>query len=157
YRLGPRDYHLTLLLEFQDDRVGEGAEVPFRYQLAGAHGLPIEGMWYTSTYRDAVIGMLDANGRNLVRTKEESMRVSVKLGGDAVPSPISGPHPDSVLYAGVQTQYFASVVVVDDKQPSASKGGIDPKLIVRWARPTKESAETKGILDFVKDGELTIK
>src|SRR5207249_4070914 len=59
YRLGPRDYHLTLLVEIEDTRSGADANVkaePFRYQLAGAHGLPIEGIWYTSTYRDGVIG-----------------------------------------------------------------------------------------------------
>ena len=48
-----------------------------RYQLAGAHGLPIEGVWYTSTYRDALIGMIDATG-NVWRHKEESARVSIK-------------------------------------------------------------------------------
>jgi YidC/Oxa1 family membrane protein insertase len=169
YRLAPRDYHLTLLIEIQDTRTGPEASskaAPFRYQLMGAHGLPIEGIWYTSTYRDAVIGMVDSRG-SLVRTKEDAMHISVKKGGDAVPDPPAPfekpvPWPGSsrgdsyLIYAGVTTQYFASVIAVDNKQPSEADGGGDGKQILRWARPTLESDETKGILKDWTDKDVLV-
>jgi len=148
YRLGPRDYHLTLILEIQDERRSNDGEItstPFRYQLAGAHGLPIEGFWYTNTFRDSVIGMVDSHG-SLWRTKEEAARVSTKRGGEAVPDPDSGKSDSFLQYAGVITQFFGSIIVVDNEQPPADQGGMDYKKILRWARPTSESAETKGKL-----------
>ena len=147
FRLAPHDYHLTLLIEIKDERKGTDGDtkpIPFRYQLAGAHGLPIEGVWYTSTYRDAVIGMVDAHG-NLWRTKEASMHISVKEGGELVDTQ----HVDSLQYAGAMTQYFGSIIAVDDEQPAAAAGGVDGKSILRSARPTLVTVETKGILkDF---------
>lgn len=142
YRLGPRDYHLILLLEIQNR--GDVKAAPFRYQLSGAHGLPIEGVWYTGTYRDAVIGRVSRDG--LVRDKEESMRISIKKGGEAVPYAFPVGRSESFLqYAGVMTQFFGSILVVDNKQ-SADE---DMKNVLSWARPTLESVETKGILkDF---------
>jgi YidC/Oxa1 family membrane protein insertase len=147
YKLAPRDYHLTLLLEIQDDsKIGDPKTPPFRYQLTGAHGLPIEGIWYTSTYRDAVIGVVDSRG-GLARFKEESMRVSVKQGGEKVPDQ----RGDFLQYAGVHTQYFGSVIVVDNEQPSEAAGGVDKKNVLEWARPTLESVESKGILRDADD------
>ncbi len=151
YRLGPRDYHLALLVEIEDRRprnAGDKNVLPFRYQLSGAHGLPIEGIWYTPTYRDSVIGMVDSSG-NVFRTKEEALRISVKKGGEAVPDPNQGPGNEFVQYAGVITQFFGAVVVVDNDQPSEAQGGVDMKKILRWARPTAETIEIKGVLrDF---------
>lgn len=152
YRLGPRDYHLTMLLEIQDTRAaGAGVKaVPFQYQVAGAHGLPLEGSWYTSTYRDSLIGMVDSRG-SLWRTKEEAMRVSIKKGGEAVPDRNAGPGDSYLQYAGVVNQYFGSVIVVDDKQPPEEGGGGDMKKILRWARPTLESVEVAGKLSDFDD------
>ncbi len=158
YRLGKRDYHLTLLLEIQDTRdakAGDTKVVPFRYQLAGAHGLPIEGVWYTSTYRDALIGMVDARN-SLWRTKEEALRVSVKKGGEAVPHPDTGRGDSYLQYAAVATQFFGSVIVVDNEQPAPADGGVDPKSILRWARPTLESTETRGILRDIDDKYVAV-
>ena len=60
YRLGPKDYHLGLQVEIERDKQGGDPKgYKFRYQLTGAHGLPIEGEWYTSTFRKAVIGRLE--------------------------------------------------------------------------------------------------
>ena len=141
FRLAPRDYHLTLLIEIQDDRSGTDKNaIHFRYQLAGAHGLPIEGVWYTSTYRDAVIGVLDSHG-SLWRTKEEAMHVSVKEGGELVDTQ----RVDSLLYAGVTTQFFGSIIEVDIEQPPAADGGVEGKTILRSALTMLVSVETIGI------------
>jgi YidC/Oxa1 family membrane protein insertase len=147
YRLAPGEYHLSLTLEFQDRRdsntVKDDPMPAFRYQLVGAHGLPIEGVWYTSTYRDALIGMVGKDG-SLYRTKEEAVRISIKQGGEAVPSPTGGPGDELVQYAAVVNQYFAAVILPDDEQPPAVM-----KKIIRWARPTLESVETQGTLTNV--------
>src|SRR5262249_21010053 len=97
YRLAPRDYNIGLTLEF---KVAGGKELPhpFRYQLAGAHGLPIEGVWYTNTFRNSMIGMLDSR-KNLQRTVEEARQISFHEGGERVPE--SQRSNDSLLqYAG---------------------------------------------------------
>ena len=108
YRLAPKEYHITLLLEFKDEREPKGADsgvIPLRYQLTGAHGLPIEGEWYTSTFRNALIGMLDSRG-GLWREFEDSVRVSNHKGGDRVPA---GDLAGNLLqYAGTANQYFAA-------------------------------------------------
>ena len=56
-----------------------------------------------------------------------------------------------IVYAGVMNQYFASILVVDKKQPNEK---IDAGKIIAWARPTQESEEVKGVLvDFQLEGK----
>ncbi|MCI0643122.1 MAG: YidC/Oxa1 family insertase periplasmic-domain containing protein [Gemmataceae bacterium] len=148
YRLKPREYHLGLVLEIKDTREKhkDAAKTKLRYQLAGAHGLPIEGEWYTATYRTAVIGEVDSS-KSLVRTVEDSARIGHRLGGDKVPE---GQRATFLQYAGVMNQYFGAVIVVDDKQPDAAAGGGDAKDILAWARPTHESFEIKGTVQELR-------
>jgi YidC/Oxa1 family membrane protein insertase len=129
YSLGQDDYHLGLRVEIQ--RRGHSKEpVKFRYQLTGAHGLPIEGQWYTSIFRNALIGQRDERG-NFWRNYQDSRTI-----GSTKPAPNQDPGgerigkgQDGVIqYAGVAVQYFASAVVVDDQQPKQD--------FVDWARPT---------------------
>src|SRR5262245_45834436 len=153
YRLGPKDYHVTLLLEFERDKQdGDAKERKFQYQLSGAHGLPVEGEWYTGVFRKGIVGMLDERG-TLIREldNEDSYRISYRSGGDPVP-PGRTRVNSMVLYAGVATQYFASVLVVDDKQPDKE---IDRKSILAWGRPTLETTERAGKIKAM-DGEAIV-
>src|SRR5262249_48283390 len=87
YRLQPKDYHVTLLLEFRDERDAKAPDAKarsLRYQLTGGHGLPIEGEWYTSTFRNAYTGLLERNGR-FYRKLEDSARISGHRGGEKYP------------------------------------------------------------------------
>jgi YidC/Oxa1 family membrane protein insertase len=148
YKLRPRDYHIGLAIEIKD--VGgrqTGEPVPkFRYQLAGAHGVPIEGEWYSSTYRNAVIGKVDSHN-GLWRTLQDSRRISIQEGGNRVPE---GDRGETFLqYAGVMNQYFGSMIVVDNLQAPRDEGGVDMKSILAWARPTLETTELKGKLKSV--------
>jgi YidC/Oxa1 family membrane protein insertase len=146
YRLAPKEYHVTLVLEIHDTRDPKGADQevkPFRYQLTGGQGLPIEGEWYTAIFRNAIIGMVDARG-SLWRKLEESARISPHRGGDRFPE---GSRGDSRMqYAGVANQYFASMLVVDDRQPKKDDGGVDADKVLAWARPTLETHEIRGII-----------
>ena len=156
YRLAPKDYHVTLVLEVHDTRGAKDADqavIPFRYQLTGGQGLPIEGEYYTAILRNAVIGMVDPRG-SLWRKLEDSARISLHRGGDRFPE---GSRGDSRLqYAGVANQYFASMLVVDDQQPKKDDGGVDADKVLAWARPTLETQEIRGIITkiFKDDGAI---
>ena len=51
----PGAYHLEMSLAIKDRRKS-GEPATFRYQLAGSHGMPVEGEWYVTAPRTAVIG-----------------------------------------------------------------------------------------------------
>ncbi|MCS7045958.1 MAG: YidC/Oxa1 family insertase periplasmic-domain containing protein [Gemmataceae bacterium] len=155
YRLGPQDYHLTLRLDFERDKGDDAKELLLRYQLAGAHGLPVEGEWYTTTFRRALIGWLD--DRNYLYRElenEDAYRISYMAGGKRVPAQTSD--KDLILYGGVATQYFASMIVVDDKQPDRSYQGNERRQILEWARPTLETVEQRGHIAEVRDDALEL-
>jgi YidC/Oxa1 family membrane protein insertase len=140
YSLAPGEYHLRFKIEIRDDRPENSRDNEareFRYQLAGAHGLPIEGKWYTSIYRNAMVGLVNPKG-SVTRTIEDSRRISIREGGDRVPE--GGLGDDAIQYAAVATQYFTSAIVV--KNPEESRN--IPPQIIEWARPTLESTEMKG-------------
>ena len=148
YRLEPKDYHVTLLLEFQDTREpnDKEKEYQFRYQLTGAQGLPIEGEWYASTFRNAFTGLVDPASKHLYRKMEDSARIAVHKGGDRFPEELAG---NRLQYSGVANQYFAAMIVVDNEQPKREQGGKDWDKILTWARPTLESTEKAGnVLDI---------
>src|SRR5262249_28848956 len=111
-----------------------------------AHGLPVEGAWYTSVFRNAVIGRLDKDN-HLWRTLQDLKAISVKSGGDVV-----NRDDMEILYAGVLIQYFASVVVVDNQQVPGQKTSFPGR-----GRPTLESWHVRGtVKGSPKDGKLTI-
>jgi YidC/Oxa1 family membrane protein insertase len=130
FRLAPGQYHIELEVKIEN-RASNGQWV--RYQLAGAHGLPIEGEWYTGIYRNGLIGWLDAKG-NALRQLEDSRELGVHAGGNAVDVP-----PESerghmrILWGGVGIQYFASVAAVDNDQQD--------QAFLERARATVESED----------------
>lgn len=135
YTLAPGDYHLGLAVEMQ--RTGGDEPIKFRYQLTSGHGLPIEGVWYTYTYRNALIGRTDARG-NASRDYQDSRAISHGEGGEAV---LKG--DSRVQYFGVVVQYFASVVAVDERQ--------EKRDFLAWCRPTVEehAARDRPFLDDI--------
>jgi YidC/Oxa1 family membrane protein insertase len=73
----------------------------FTYRLFGPHGIPIEGEWYTSTFRDVFFGGAKGNSTDI--TTRASTEV-VKYNGD--PSCRLSALP--LKFAGVEDQYFAT-------------------------------------------------
>jgi YidC/Oxa1 family membrane protein insertase len=149
YRLDPREYHLTLRLEFERNDEAGRDDLPLRYQLAGAHGLPVEGEWYTAVFRNGVIGQWDPGNKTLDRTMADAFTISQKQGGDRVPE--AARRETMIQYAAAMNQYFASAIVVDNGQPEARDGGVDRKGILAWARPTLETTEKVGVLREVNE------
>jgi YidC/Oxa1 family membrane protein insertase len=142
YSLNPGDYHLGLDLEFEN--TGD-QEVKLRYHLTGAHGLPIEGEWYTNTLRNAVIGTIDDHG-SIYRSLQDLRRISFEAGGKEV---LGSKDNKAIQYAGITTQYFSALVVVgaDD---------VNKKFLAR-ARPTIETAVLRGkVTDDTDAGRLEV-
>jgi YidC/Oxa1 family membrane protein insertase len=140
YTLGRGDYHLghSIRMEKKGD---DGKPTRFRYQLAGAHGLPIEGVWYTTVFRNALIG-LEGSNKEIWRDLQTNQKIGFQSGGREV----MRTDDKFVRYAGVATQYFASMIVVDDVQEKGVR-----QNFIAWARPTLEgeSNPTKQFLDDI--------
>jgi YidC/Oxa1 family membrane protein insertase len=138
YSLTEGEYHIGLTVDMERAAFGvkgkpaEAREVKFRYQLTGAKGLPIEGKWYTTTYRNAFIGtQVDRGG--FVRDIQDLRQISIWGGGNR----IEANGGQALRYASVAVQYFASVIVVDDlDQP-------DQKFLHR-AQATLENVVARG-------------
>jgi YidC/Oxa1 family membrane protein insertase len=111
YTLGPRDYHIGLRIEIEKLAAPGSAKGAgqFRYQLSGPRGLPIEGEWYATTYRNAIIGWVDPKGAAR-RQFEDAAGIGSKRGGDDVRR-----GDNTFKYMAVATQYFTSAVAISDR------------------------------------------
>ncbi|WP_435007245.1 membrane protein insertase YidC [Tundrisphaera lichenicola] len=78
-------------------------DAKFSYRLFGPHGIPIEGLWYTSTFRDVFVGQV----------KGASTDVATLSSSDVVKYENDPAYRYSALplkFAGVENQYFATFV-----------------------------------------------
>jgi YidC/Oxa1 family membrane protein insertase len=143
YTLTEGEYHVGLEVKMRRnpsrDRKGAEGKISVRYQMTGAHGLPVEGKWYTGTFRNALIALVDRNG--VIRDLQDLRQISHWGGGNLVPHEAG----NALLYAGVANQYFASVIVVDNQQKNRG--------FLRQARPTLETVLTRGtVVSTAEDG-----
>src|SRR6185437_6054418 len=138
YTLTEGEYHIGLEVKMRRKK-GEDKLIKFRYQMTGAHGLPIEGKWYTSIFRNALIARVDKGGY-VGRDLQDQRQISVWGGGNEVLKEEN----NLILYAGVANQYFASMIVVDDGQKQRG--------FLRKARPTLETMLTKGVVKSIAEG-----
>jgi YidC/Oxa1 family membrane protein insertase len=140
YTLGKGDYHLGLSVNIKrKNNPARTTPLRFRYQLASAHGLPVEGTWYTQIFRNALIGTEDLKG-SLWRELQDLSHISKKGGGD----PVARSGDRFIRYAGVAVQFFASLVVVDPDQGAGEGDGKRSQFFLDHARPTLEYASIKG-------------
>jgi YidC/Oxa1 family membrane protein insertase len=110
YTLEPGAYHIRLHVTIERKANANPEPLKFQYQLTGGHGLPIEGEWYTNTYRNALVGLVDRKG-SVWRDYQDSRVIGIEDGGNEVRR-----GDNFIQYAGIAVQYFASVIVVDEKQ-----------------------------------------
>jgi YidC/Oxa1 family membrane protein insertase len=139
YTLTEKDYHLGLEVRLR--RAPGGKTEAFRYQLTGAHGLPVEGKWYTNTFRNAMV--TQAGGGSVERDLQDLRQISVWGGGREVRREPGKP----LAWYGVAVQFFASVVAVDDRQ--------EKRDFLDHARPTLEAAVVKGTVLSVNPAAST--
>ena len=131
FSLGRKDYHIGLRVEIARADGAKGAP-GFRYQISGGHGLPIEGEWYTSTYRNAMVGWSDARG-NVSRYIDDAATIRRTEGSDPQVRT-----DKAIQYAAVAIQYFASALVVDNEQVQGQ-----PTNFVERVRATPEGPTHK--------------
>ena len=144
YTLKPGDYHVGLRVEFKRVAGGVKGKGQTRFQLSGPRGLPVEGEWYTSTTRVALVGWDNDRGA-AKRQYEDAATIGMKRGGEAV-----NRSNTTFKYAAVATQYFTSALAVDD----SNGGAKNPWLHVRATSelpllPSPE--EVKKLEDEVKE------
>jgi len=137
YTLTEGEYHLGLEVKMRR-KAGSDKIVKFRYQMTGAHGLPVEGQWYTSIFRNALIARVDKDGK-VGRDLQDLRQISHWGGGEEVRKDEN----NAILYAVVANQYFASGIVVDNDQKN--------REFLRQARPTLEAALSKGVVKSIAD------
>ncbi|MGL4552556.1 MAG: membrane protein insertase YidC, partial [Gemmataceae bacterium] len=143
FSLAPGDYHLGLEVTVERP-ASEKGKARARYQLVGAKGLPIEGKWFASKFRNAVIGLEDDKTGWIERDFQELPKIVLWGSGNS----IGNTDTSFLRYAGVECQYFASVIVVSDDQVA----GQDRKFLTS-ARPTLESGVVHG---RVKKGDALV-
>jgi len=132
YTLNPKEYHVGLKIDFiaLPGRVrGNGK---FRYQIVGAHGMPVEGEWYTPTYRNALVGSRTPGG-GAKRTYDDAKTINEKHGSDKITR-----GDNQFTYAAVVTQYFASAIAVDDTMTGPAQYPWD------YVRATREPIRPRG-------------
>jgi YidC/Oxa1 family membrane protein insertase len=141
YSLVEGQYHLGLEVGLERLATGDprrdAATLQFRYQLTGAHNLPVEGKWYTTIFRNALIGTEDSR-HNIYRDFQDLRGIDQRGGGTAVDARQEGRF---IRYAGVAVQYFASVLAVETDQQNQS-------FLVQ-ARPSLERAVLRGTVQNV--------
>ena len=136
YTLNEGTYHLGLevKLERAPDAKG-GKELKFRYQLAGPRGTPVEGKWYTGTFKNSLIARLQ--DRSVLRDLQDLRQISLWEGGKE----IRRGQDEIIRYAAVALQYFTSAIVVDTDQKVQN--------FLDRARPTLEESVSKGRINSI--------
>lgn len=140
FTLKKDEYHLGLNVQVEPLPRPENAFAEkFRYQIAGPNGLPIEGEWYTSDYRQGIVGWGGKDSAH--RTLEYSTEISNHGGSERYPNAPK----QSIRFAGVRLQYFASVLALDNVQPSDQQANY-----IEFVRFTPSGATHKG-QEFLDD------
>lgn len=127
FTLHRRDYHIGLTVKIE--RLAGASARPIRYQLSGAHRLPIEGVWYTPVFRNFVTGYKDAKG-HVGRVLEDAGSIHTQWGSEAV---LRG--PGEIQYAAVAGQFFASAICIDETQEN--------RTFIERARATAQGSYPK--------------
>jgi YidC/Oxa1 family membrane protein insertase len=150
FSIEPASYHLGLSIRVE--KLPGTASVPkFRYQLAGARGLPIEGEWYATTYRNAYVGLLDS--RDVIyRLMADGAGLSRTAGSERFRK-----DNNRFAYAAVAVQYFASAIAVDDRAEDGTVLPADKMGFLQFARATVEASPvpTKPFLDDITVRTIT--
>ena len=147
YTLGPKDYHVGMKLDFEalPGRPTDKDRAKFKYQICGARGLPVEGEWYTSIFRNTLVGWVNPAG-TAKRDIQDSKTITTEHGGNRI-----DPQGNTFTYAGVSTQYFASVLAIDESMPDDGR-----KNLWHYVRPSREPQDAD-MADKPQLGDITVR
>ena len=110
YTLGKKDYHIGMKIEFERLEGGHKGKGITKFQISGPRQLPVEGEWYTSLTRVALIGWETKKG-SFKRQYDDASSIGAQRGGDKADSS-DGEY--RFKYAAIATQYFTSALAIDD-------------------------------------------
>lgn len=98
FRLWPKSDSFEVEIQFESP----GKPRTVVYNLLGPHGIPIEGDWYTSTFREVFFGQLTASGNIEIPTFTAADVAAATKPVDNTALPLR--------FAGVENQYFATLI-----------------------------------------------
>ena len=149
FELAKQEYHIRMKVEFigLETRSKETkTRAPLKYQIVGARGLPVEGEWYTATFRNAQVGWKTKSGAGK-RDFQDAASITTQHGGNTVE-----PQGNELTFAAVTTQYFASAVAIDPTTPDE----IRKENVWDYVRATREP--TPGLPDDKPQlGDITVR
>jgi YidC/Oxa1 family membrane protein insertase len=134
FRLWPKMDSVEVELSFQSP----GKPRTVVYNLLGPHGIPIEGEWYTSTFREVFFGLLGKGGSVEIPTYSAADVSAAKKPLDNTALPLR--------FAGVENQYFATLVE-PLPPPTGQENRWDELAVAMYhppSRPQDRSATQKG-------------
>lgn len=112
YTLEKKNYDIGLRVDFKRLPGGQKGKGITRIQFSGPRGLPVEGEWYTSLTRVALIGWQAKNG-SFKRQYDDAITVGMQRGGEKA---VSAGGENTFKYAAIATQYFASALAINDPE-----------------------------------------
>ncbi|MFO0946501.1 MAG: membrane protein insertase YidC [Planctomycetota bacterium] len=109
FLLQPDKYTIALELAWKN-LTSEPVE-QIQYSMTGGNGLPVEGEWFTNYFRNMVVTIVPKNGAFPFLEEETSATIAGKSAeGEKQTVFVDRP----IQYAGITSQYFASVVVQEE-------------------------------------------
>jgi YidC/Oxa1 family membrane protein insertase len=98
------------------------------YRLNGPYGVPIEGEWYTSVFREVFFGKIDGESTSLDTRPANEVQES-ELRGDPIRTTTL-----PIKFAGIENQYFA-VFLQPDPLPARPEDRWDERTVAKLASP----------------------
>jgi YidC/Oxa1 family membrane protein insertase len=143
FRLFPNRHGLEVDLKFESP----DKERAIVYNLLGPHGIPIEGEWYTGTFRDVVFGQLKGQ-------KTEIVTYSASDVASATDNPIDNTALP-LVFAGVENQYFA-ILIASDPPPTSDENRWDSKTIALVLKKDDKAVQKSDVGVRITSRPLTI-
>ncbi len=152
FRTKVDELNLTVTKTFRLRRGADGFELildfespttqTVSYILEGPHGIPIEGEWYTSTFREVFFGKIDDK-----RTQVETHLATEVVDQEQKKDPIRITTLP-LKYAGVENQYFA-VFLEPDPLPETPENRWDAETVARSVVITGEKQKSDVTVEVV--------
>jgi YidC/Oxa1 family membrane protein insertase len=143
FRLFPDRDGVEVDLKFESS----DKERTFVYNLFGPHGIPIEGEWYTGTFRDVVFGQLNGQKIEVVThaASDVASATDNPLDNTALP----------LVFAGVENQYFA-ILVQPDPPTTSDADRWDSKTIALVLKKDKNAIQKSDVGVRISSRPITI-
>jgi len=131
-RLYPNRHGLEVDLKFESP----DKEQSVVYNLLGPHGIPIEGEWYTGTFRDVVFGQLKGQTTEIVTHSASDVAAATANLVDNTALPL--------VFAGIENQYFA-ILVEPNPPPSSDLERWDSRTIALVLKKDEKAVQKSDV------------